>query len=63
MSRLYHKSHGCGWVNPRGQSGLTREYKHGPIEPMQGERAGRPWLVTALWFTGLGLGVVIWGMG
>jgi hypothetical protein len=34
MSLRFHTQGNCSWNNPRPQSGFTREYIHGRVQPM-----------------------------
>ena len=49
MTRRYHRTGQDNWT-PRPQSGFTREWVHGPLQPMQDDappREGR-WVLLAL---------------
>lgn len=49
-----HTTTGQDNWQPRPQSGLSREYVHGPLHPMEGEVKGRWWLalLSALFVVG-----------
>lgn len=41
MSRTYHRSHGCQWVNPRPHRDASLRLHHnGPVLPMVEDKPG-----------------------